>query len=293
MNKVAKPTILITGAGGFVGQELVAHFARLGWNVRALVRTPKNYTNTEHVTYRAYDITKRVNDELFDGADYLIHLAYIKYDRKTPNAKEVNIAGAKNLLKASRKHKLKKNIFMSSMSAHEDAVSVYGKQKLAIEALFNTKRDVSIRSGLIIGDGGIVKNMVGFMKSKRLVPLIDGGHQPLQTIAVYDLAKVMQKIIEKDVSGVLTIATPRVYSYREFYQAIAHELGIKVAFVPVPFVALLGAMRAVSLLHLPLSVGEDNLWGLKKLRAADTAADLKRIGVRLDELEAALKKVLV
>jgi len=61
------------------------------------------------------------------------------------------------------------------MSAHDGAESVYGRQKLAIEQLFNTKKDISLRGGLIIGNGGIVKEMVMFMRSKHLVPLIGGA----------------------------------------------------------------------------------------------------------------------
>jgi nucleoside-diphosphate-sugar epimerase len=285
-----QPTVLITGASGFLGSTLVEYFASKGWRVIGLVRNPEGQTAHKNVRYEKYDITKPVNKELFKGANYLVHTAFIKYGRQHPDAMSINLKGAKSLLAASRENKLQKNIFLSSMSAHHQAKSVYGKQKLAIEALFNTNHDVAVRSGLIVGNGGIVKNMVDFMKSKRMVPLIDGGTQPLQIIAVYDLARTIERLLTTKVSGVLTIATPTVYSYKQFYQAIARQLGITVLYVPVPFWALLGAMRAVSALHLPLSVNEDNLWGLKMLRSADTTHDLKKIDITLDSLEKALRR---
>jgi nucleoside-diphosphate-sugar epimerase len=283
-----QPTIIITGASGFLGSTLVEYFVNKGWRVIGLVRHPKNQEVRKNIRYEKYDITKPVDEALFKGADYLVHTAFVKYDRQHPDAMDINLKGAKNVLAASRGNKLKKNIFLSSMSAHKQAKSVYGKQKLAIEGLFNTNRDVAIRSGLIVGNGGIVKNMVGFMKSKHMVPLIGGGTQPLQIVAVYDLARVIERLLTTKVSGVLTIATPTVYSYKQFYQAIARQLGITVLYVPVPFWVLLGAMRMVSTLHLPLSVNEDNLWGLKMLRSADTAPDLKKIDMTLDSLEEAL-----
>jgi nucleoside-diphosphate-sugar epimerase len=286
----SNPTIIITGAGGFLGSNLVTHFSKKGWHVIAFVRQPDKYKRLKKVSYVAYDLSDRTDDTLFKGADYLVHAAYMKQDSRYKNAFEVNVEAAKKLLAAGRKYQLKKNIFISSMSAHEDAVSVYGKQKLAIEKLFNTKNDLSLRCGLMLGDGGIVRQMVGFMKSKHVVPLIDDGKQPLQIVAMYDLVRVIESALTSNISGSLTIATPEIYTYKEFYQAIARRLKIKVAYIPVPFAALLGVMRTVSFLHLPLAVSEDNLWGLKKLRSAETAQDLRKLRVKLDGLDEALRK---
>lgn len=288
--KINQPTVIITGASGFVGSVLVRYFGQKGWQVIGLVRNPKRFTAKGSIRYVEYDLEKPFDDSFFKGATYLVHTAYIKYDRDHPDALKRNVEAAKRLLAAARKYKLAKTVFISSMSAHEEAVSVYGRQKLAIEQLFDTPSDVALRSGLIIGRGGIVQQMSQFMRSKHLVPLIGGGKQPLQIIAVGDLARVVeQALIHKEVSGVLTVANPRVYTYKSFYQTLARHLRTKVLFVPVPFYVLLGAMRTISLLPLPLSVNEDNLWGLKKLRSADTAKDLAVLGIEVDELEAALK----
>jgi nucleoside-diphosphate-sugar epimerase len=124
--------VIITGANGFLGSHLVKHFADKGWQVRALVRTPKKHISTKQLSYHAYDLTKPLNQDIFKGADYLVHAAYIKHDRHHPNASELNVAAAKRLLAASHACKFKKNVFISSMSAHEEAISMYGKHKFAI-----------------------------------------------------------------------------------------------------------------------------------------------------------------
>jgi nucleoside-diphosphate-sugar epimerase len=291
MNKSTHPTILITGASGFVGTELTQYFVAKKWHVIALVRNANRYPKTDHISYAEYDLTKPFDDTIFKGADYLVHTAFIKYDRQHPDALEANVEGANRLIAAARKHKLKKTVFMSSMSAHDEAVSVYGKQKLAVEKVFSGPNDVNLRSGLILGNGGIVKQMVGFIKSKRVVPLIDGGTQPLQVIGVYDLARVIDAALTNStLQGVFTVANPRVYRYKDFYAAIGTQLGIKLFYVPVPFIVLLAAMRTIAFLHLPLSVNEDNLWGLKMLRAVDNAQDLQTLGISLDDLQTVLAK---
>lgn len=285
------PTIAITGANGFLGTALVSYFSSKGWNVIALVRNAPRYRNSRQVTYAEYDLAKPVEKTLLSGVDYLVHTAYIQQDYRQKNAKDINIYGAGSLVKVSRQNRLKKNIFISSMSAHEGAVSVYGQQKLAIEKIFNQSSDINLRPGLIVGNGGIVKRMVSFMKKKHMVPLIGGGKQPLQIVAVDDLAKVIEKILLSKHHGTFTIATPTVYSYMEFYKAIARQLRIKVLFVPVPFWLLLALFKIVGWLHIPLEVNEDNLRGLQKLRAANTKTDLKKIGVELKSLEESLNHI--
>jgi nucleoside-diphosphate-sugar epimerase len=291
MTAKSTPTIAITGAGGFLGSTLVTYFSGKGWQVRALVRNPKKYKAKKGVSYVAYDLTEPPTKQLLKGVDYLVHAAYIKQDRSHPDAVELNVQGAGRLLEASRKSNVSKNLFVSSMSAHEEAISAYGRQKLLIEKLFDTTGGVSLRSGLIIGDGGIVKDMVSFMKSKHVVPLIGGGKQPLQILAVDDLAQAIEQALTSDVQGTLTVAHPHVYSYKEFYKTISRQLGIFVIFVPLSFSLLLLLLRLAKLSHLPLSIGEDNIRGLQKLRSVDTKKDLKRLGIQPATLEDTLRKM--
>lgn len=273
-----------------MGQLLVDFFAAKGWNVVGLVRDPKKYKSEKNVSYKAFDLEQPVDAKAFKGIDFLVHAAYIKQDREHPKALQHNLEGTKALLAAARKNGLKKAVFMSSMSAHEDAVSTYGRQKLAIEKLFDGPNDVVLRSGLILGNGGIVKQMAGFLKTKRMVPLVDGGRQPLQILAVHNLLQIIERMLESDLRGHFVVAHPKIYEYKELYSAMGKQLGVKLLFVPVPFFALLAAMRTIAFLRLPLAVNEDNLWGLKKLRSADNAKDMKKIGVKLDDLPEALAR---
>jgi nucleoside-diphosphate-sugar epimerase len=284
------PTVFITGASGFVGSRLVKFFATRGWNVVGLVRDPGRCEARKNVRYIAYDLYGPLDETIFEGIDYLVHTAYVKFDHAHKDALEANVNGAERLLAAARKYHVKKSVFISSMSAHDDAISVYGRQKLAIEALLNAPNDVILRCGLIIGDGGIVRHMAGFLKSKRVVPLVDGGRQPLQIVGIHDLLEVIERVLERDLHGRFVVANPEVYAYKELYKSMGEQLGVKPLFVPVPFFVLLAAMRAIAFLRLPLAVNEDNLLGLKKLRAVDSAADIKELDLELDTLREALAR---
>jgi nucleoside-diphosphate-sugar epimerase len=285
-----QPTIAITGASGFLGSALVKYFGGQGWHVIGLVRKPLSSTEP-NIEYREYDITKPLGKNTLKDVDYVVHTAYIKYGKQHPDAMSTNITGAKNLLASCKIHKVKKSLFMSSMSAHDTATSIYGKQKLAVEQLFVNANGLALRAGLILGHGGIVKDMSNFMRSKHIVPVIDGGNQPLQVIAIYDLTRVIKAALESNIHGVLTVATPTIYSYKTFYQTLAKSLQIKVAFIPIPYYALLSIFNVAAALHLPLNLGADNLRGLKQLRSTETAADLKKLNITIDDLETVLKNI--
>lgn len=288
MKQNKQQTIAITGASGFLGSNLAKYFSSIGFNVVNLVRNPQE-TTKKNMSYKRYDITQDINAATLEGVDILVHAAYVKYNHKNPQAMDINILGAKKLLKASRAANIKTNIFISTMSAHEAAESVYGRQKLAIEQLFSAKNDVVIRSGLIIGNGGIVREMANFMQTKHVVPLIGGGMQPLQIIAVYDLAKIIHKVHDLNISGILTTATPKVYTYKDFYKELGKRLDVKFIFIPIPFFFLYHAVNIATKLKIPTNISTDNILGLKHLTAMNTQNDLKKLQIDIDDLPMALK----
>lgn len=288
------PVVAITGASGFLGSVLTEYFLQKKWKVVALVRSADRKQAIPGVDYREYDIAKSISSAALKNVDYLVHAAYVKLNAKNPDAFTVNREGAKRLLAAAKQAGVKQSVFISSMSAHEDAISVYGQQKLAIEELFlKTKKNTVLRCGLIIGQGGIVQEMAAFMKSKHAVPLIGGGTQPLQAISVYDLCKVIGNSLEYGITGRFIAAHPQVYHYRQFYKALADQLHIQVAYIPLPYWLLQTVFRVAAILHVPLGVGEDNLKGLKKLKAMPSAKDMKTLRVKPLGLEAALKKIKI
>lgn len=275
-------TIIITGASGFLGSVLVEYFSSLHYSVHALVRDPSIFSNTEFVTYYSYDLTKKLDVKAFKKAHIVIHTAYISQGK---DVFKQNFDAAKALLRASRDNNIEKNIFISSMSADSNTESVYGRQKYAIEQLFKNNNDVVIRSGLVIGNGGLAKKIIDFMAKNHVAPLIGGGNQPIQFVSVYELARIINIIITNNISGRLYIGTPRVYTYREFYQIVKSKRQIFALLIPVPYILPLFVIRTIKLLHLPIMVTEDNLKGLRALRSYETEKDLKKVGIVLSELE--------
>ncbi len=275
-------TIVISGANGFIGNYLVRHFVAKGWSVIALVRTPPALP-MKGVEYRLYDMLLEPATDLLQGADCFIHAAYL------PNDFGRNVAAAEQLLMLSRKFGIRRNVFISSFSSSADAVSLYGKQKHAVEQFFNSDKDAIVRPGTVLGDGGLFERMSTHIKKGGRVPMIEGGRQPLQTVAVDDLCMAIEKILVNGLAGSFNVAETESLTYKEFFMILASLHGVKVRFIPMPYRLLDSLLQLTEGLGISLPVGRENLRGLKALRYHETKTDLQRLGIVVKDCKTSLE----
>jgi nucleoside-diphosphate-sugar epimerase len=273
---MVNPIILITGANGFIGTSLVKHFCAKGWGVRALVHhLPAD--KVSGVEYAVYNMEDLPSENIFEGAQYLAHCAYVKYDRNK-NSDKINIRGTQMLIDICRKYKIKP-VFLSSFSAHEQAQSHYGKNKLRLESLFASKTDLVLKPGLVTGNGGLFATIQEVVGKRKFIPLAGGGRQPVQTIFIDDLSRIIEVALEKKICGIYKVAEPEAITMRQLYELIAEKQKRNPRFVPVPVWFLLMTCRIAESLSLKLPVTSENVLGLKQLRRFETKDDLRVCGV--------------
>ncbi|HSX04854.1 MAG TPA: NAD-dependent epimerase/dehydratase family protein [Candidatus Saccharimonadales bacterium] len=287
---MASPTIAITGASGFLGTTLVRYFADKGWHVVGLVMDPEQRPALTNIEYRRYELNQPLSKNALRGVDYLVHAAYSK-EGSAQDILDTNVAGARRLFEAAHAAGVQKIIFISSMSSHAAAVSAYGRQKFTVEQLLDPAKDIAIRPGLILGQGGIVQSMVGFMRRVHVVPLVGGGKQPIQVVRREEIAQAIDSCIGRRLHGVFTVASTTVYTYKQFYKTLANSIRTPVLFIPLPFPFLLAATRLIGFLHLPIGVSADSVLGLKKLISVDTKADLQKLHLEVADLATSLRQV--
>lgn len=268
-------TIAITGATGFLGNELVHHFLKQGDKVIALVRAvPQN--KISGVQYILFDLTTGKCSQTQIAADVLIHTAYVAVT-DSKSSLEDNINGAKSLLKLFPESTRK--IFISSVSADKNSPAVYGKQKAAVEQLFLEEGGTAIRPGLILGNGGMFANMRDYLKKKRNIPVFNGGTQPLQTVFVQDLVAAIDKLIHADLRGSYTFCEHEPVHYREFYVELCRQLKVTPRFISIPFWVAGCMVSCANIVGITLPINHDNLQGLKLMRAHPSKEDAESIGV--------------
>jgi len=246
------PSILITGANGFVGTRLCRKFLTENYEVIAGVRKTADLSQLDGlaIKYRFGDVTQpETLNEMVAGVDYIIHNAGIVKAKKPEQFFYVNEQGTKNLLDAVWQYnpRIKKIIYISSQAAagpvidnrpvtENDSphpITAYGKSKLAGENVVLSYTDrlpvVAIRPPGIYGPGD--KEIFSFFQTvnNRIKPYIGDTSRRLQLVHVDDLCRgIFLAVTSNTPSGaVYFIAEKKSYSMKELVLLLESASGKK------------------------------------------------------------------
>lgn len=286
---MTNPSIIITGANGFIGESLVNYFFAKGWLVKAFVHSMP-VSKLSGVEYVLYNLEEKPNAQIFESVNYLVHGAYLKFD-KNKNSDSINIQGTKTLLDLCRKNNIKP-LFLSSLSAHKDAESHYGKTKLESEKLFDVSKDIILKPGFVIGKKGLSGELINRIRNSTFFPLVGGGLQPIQTIHINDLCLIIEKVFVGNVVGLYHVAEMEAVSMKTFYQEISSQLNKKMNFISFPTSLLYFICKVIESIGIKFPVSSENVLGLKHLIKFDTTKNLDKLGVTLKNYKESLKAVI-
>lgn len=277
--------IAITGSSGFIGGELVKYFS-ISHLVIALQR--KQGEEKKNVEFRNFDLTDEKTFSAVDGTDILVHCAFIRADKNNRNAFVQNVEGTLQLAQLCAEKKIH-FVFLSTMSAHADALSYYGKHKFEIEQKLSKENVCVLKLGLVIGNtGGLFNNIRTIISKSSFIPMVDGGMQPIQIVHISDLCRVIEIISAEKISGTFSIGTPKVYQLKELYEQIAKAEKKSPKFISVPYSLMDFVLSIAEIFPIQLPVTTENLRGLKQLKAFSTETDLKKLVIELMSLEEAV-----
>ena len=269
-----KPSLLITGAGGFLGQHLLKRLdpskygkiyclTRKMENVRLPDPTPGNIRIIEGDL-----LTPTTYDTVLDQVDTVIHLAAATGKVDPDRYFKVNAYGTMLLLDRCKqeKSKVKHFLFVSSIavSFKNKYRYFYALSKEQAESYVETSglKYTILRPTMIMGKGSPVFDGLARLAGLPVIPVFGKGKNPVQPILVDDVVKAIIQI-ENDAQyhgEILELGGPETISIEDFMKRIARKMGKKspVLFhLPVGLIVFfLSILERVVYGFLPLTVGQ-------------------------------------
>lgn len=194
--------IIITGSSSSIGTHLAKKLIHQGHEIIC-------FNGTRDKNWRLGEPIPKVKE-----VDALIHLAH---DRC--NSIEMNVDAAKIICKSFTGLK----IFLSSMSAHSESKSKYGKSKYLQECIFLNNNGRVVRAGIVYGKDieGIYSSIASLVRKFKYLPLPYYGLPNLFMTHIDDLTDELIDTIQTTPSGPIFAANPLQLSLHRVFRIIS------------------------------------------------------------------------
>jgi nucleoside-diphosphate-sugar epimerase len=223
-------TTALTGASGYVGSILAQEIADIGPLVK-LLRRPDGADGA----YWSFDQNEEQTADLLvqHGVRNLVHAAWDMRTADRNEAEATCVQGSLRLLRAARRAGVKRVIFISTISAFDDAKSIYGQTKREVERATLAEGGVVLRLGLVHGDGegGMFGALRKSVKQSRIVPIIGLGRRPQFLLEDARLRHAVRVALSGQLDGAgapITLAAPEPIPFRDVLERIAKQEGRKI-----------------------------------------------------------------
>ena len=271
----APSSVLITGAGGYLGRQVVADLAANPGSLERIIamdlRPEPAKTRLPGVTYLIADVRDRALPRIIEGEkpQVVVHLAALvtpgkKSDRRLEY--EVDVMGTEHVLEGCVKAEARKIIYSSSGAAYgyhadnpawlseDDALRgnkefAYSDHKRQVEEMLARWRhdypelaQLILRSGTILGAG--TANQITALFDKPFLLGVAGSESPFVIIWDQDVVGVIRRGIFSTATGIYNLAGDGAIAMREMAGILNKP------YVPLPAWLLKGALWVLKRLGL-------------------------------------------
>lgn len=224
--------LALTGATGFVGTATVDHALASGHPVRALTR--REQAPRDGVTWIAGSLDDAAAlARLAEGADAVLHIAGVVNAPTPAGFITGNVDGTRRMVAAAASQGVRRFVHVSSLSAREPGLSLYGKSKaLAEDEVRSSGLDwTMVRPPGVYGPGDLEMRDIFRMAKFGFVVLPPAGRVSL--VHVRDLARLLVAMAETDTGRHIYECDDGVdggYSHAEFARLVGGAVGKR----PIP-----------------------------------------------------------
>jgi uncharacterized protein YbjT (DUF2867 family) len=228
--------VFITGATGFVGQEIVRQLHERHYSIRLLTRQPE--TEEVRAVAAQYGAEVWAGNVLeaaslagaLDGMNAVIHLVGIISEYGENTFENVHEHGTENLAAAARQAGIERFVHMSALGARADAPARYHQSKWAAEEVVRqSDLDATIfRPSLIFGPRDRFVNLFAkIIRFSPVVPLLASEQARFQPVAVETVAAAFTRSVAepKSIGQTFDLCGPETFTLRELVSEICAVMG--------------------------------------------------------------------
>lgn len=239
-------TVLVTGANGYVGNNIIPKLVERGYKVRAQVRDLKK-TDMRLGEYKdrieivQADVTQRETlTPIMEGVDAVIHLVAIAIEKGGATYEEVNYQGTINVVDTAEAAGVRRFINMSQNGASSALPYRFLKSKgKAQEYVAASGMDwTALRPSAIFGEQDEFFNTFARLVQLTpiIFPLIGGGKAEFQPVSVLDVAEAAVRCLEDDstIGKELVLGGPEVLTLGEIEKRVIEAMGTSRLMISVP-----------------------------------------------------------
>lgn len=282
--------VLITGAKGFISKNIANILKKSGFYIIGTSRNPEPVSNFDKVYC---GILGEPLKDVFEShkIDVMIHCAYDKWDKDNSMHEE----GTRLWAEQAERNGVGLQIFMSSISAAEDAVSTYGQKKFKLEKWFLAHNHIVFRLGLVIGNGGIFQTIISMVKKSPVIPLIDKGRTLTYVSDIDTISKIVRDSILKEDQikrgKIWYLQQERPVFFVKILEEIRKQYHFFCVFIPIPYFVISFFMFLVDRFKfLSIGINADNLKGMRQNSQRKLKSDLNTLGYPETPFDRLIKK---
>jgi NADH dehydrogenase len=284
--------ILLTGATGLIGGELLPQLLSEGHEVRALVREPRRLAaNRVHVQIALGDLADPFSmRHALRGVDTVIHLAATTRDQPQGSIEELNGLATARLLRAAERVGAERFLFFSAINASEFQRTRFFRAKALAEraVLGSPLEGIVMAPSIVYGMGDPWIELLERLSVLPAMPISGSGTARYQPIWARDVARCVVASLEGVGSNGgdpspkrFELAGPETLTQDGVVSAVLRALGRERPLLHLPLPVVRGGLGAVELLGGPGAFAtwdEAELFEVPMTSARGTA-DAERLGV--------------
>jgi uncharacterized protein YbjT (DUF2867 family) len=254
--------VTVFGGTGFLGRRVVRYLRNGEFFVRIASRHPergKKLFGSDDPQLQSVEANIHDERSIADalaGAYGVINAVslYVEHGQETFHS--VHVESAQRVAAQAHRAGVERLAHVSGIGSNAASPSLYirkrGEGELAVRAAFSDA--TLIRPAVMFGpDDAFLTMILKLLRRLPVYPMFGRGLTRLQPAYVDDVAEAIARALQGTETHAITYECggPRVYSYKEFLSAVAHQAGLRPILIPVPFAAWHALAWAAEMLPSP------------------------------------------